>query len=132
MLQVFNWKDSYLKRLGLATKKRKNMKFSGCAETSKHLFLSAKIRKKNRHDNIDFKFLMKKAKRGLRRTNKKIVVNTGGKAYDCEEDHEFAEQEGFGHIAPLRTKTKQYHRIQGKHRKKLFKKFPKRSIIEGV
>ena len=38
---------SYLNRLGLATKKRKNIKFSGCAETSKHIFLSAKIRKRN-------------------------------------------------------------------------------------
>jgi len=128
---------SYLKRLGLATKKRKNLKLSGCAETSKHLFLSAKIRKKNRHDNIDFKPLMKKAKKGLKKTNKRITVNTGDKAYDCEDNHEFAEQEGFEHIAPLRTKTKQYHRVQGRHRKKLFKKFPekryhRRSIIESM
>jgi len=128
---------SYLKRLGLSTKKRKNMKFSGCAETSKHLFLSVKIRKKNRHDNVDFKPLIKKAKRGLGRTNKRIIINTGDKAYDCEENHEFAEENGFEHIAPLRAKTKQYHRIQGRHRKKLFKKFPKkkyhrRSIIESM
>jgi hypothetical protein len=128
---------SYLKRLGLATKKRKNMKLSGCAETSKHLFLSAKIRKKNRHDNIDFRPLMKKAKKGLKKTNKKIIVNTGDKAYDCEEDHEFAEQEGFEHIAPLRDVKKRGNKIHGRHRKKLVKNFPKkkynrRSIIESM
>lgn len=128
---------SYLKRLGLATKKRKNLKLSGCAETNKHLFLSVKIRKKNRHDNIDYKSLMKKAKKGIKKSNKRIKVSVGDKAYDAEDDHEFAEQEGFEHIAPLRSKAKQYHRIKGKHRKKLFKKFPKkkyhkRSIIESM
>lgn len=128
---------SYLKRLGLATKKRKNMKLSGCAETNKHLFLSVKIRKKNRHDNIDFKPLIRKAKKGLRKTDKKIKVNTGDKAYDCEADHEFAEQEGFEHIAPVRDVKKRGNKIHGRHRKKLAKKFPKkkyhrRSIIENM
>ena len=128
---------SYLKRLGLAMKKRKNLKLSGCAETNKHLFISVKIRKKNRHDNVDFKPLMKKAKEGLRKTNKKIKFNTGDKAYDCEEDHEFAEQEGFKHIAPIRDTKKRGNRIHGRHRKKLAKKFPKkkyhrRSIIENM
>ncbi|MFW6173661.1 MAG: transposase [Elusimicrobiota bacterium] len=125
---------SYLKRLGLATKKRKNMKLGGCVETNKHLFLSVKIRKKNRHDNIDYKPLMKKAKKN---TKKMIVVSVGDKAYDSEDNHEFAEKNGFEHIAPLRSKTKQYHRIKGRHRKKLFRKFPKkryhrRSIIENM
>lgn len=128
---------SYLKRLGLATKKRKNMKLSGCAETSKHLFLSVKVRKKNRHDNLDFKPLMKKAKKGLKRTNKKIKVNTGDKAYDCEDNHEFAEQEGFEHIAPIRDFKKRGYKIHGRHRRKLAKRFPKkkyhrRSIIENM
>lgn len=128
---------SYLKRLGLATKKRKNIKLSGCVETSKHLFLSVKIRKKNRHDNIDFKPLIKKAKKGLNKTNKKIKVNTGDKAYDCEEDHEFAEQEGIEHIAPIRDVKKRGNKIHGRHRKKLAKRFPekkyhRRSIIENM
>lgn len=128
---------SYLKRLGLSTKKRKNMKLSGCAETSKHLFLSVKIRKKNRHDNVDFKPLIKRAKKGLKKTDRKITVNTGDKAYDCEEDHEFAEQEGFKHIAPIRDVKKKGNKIHGRHRKKLAKKFPekkyhRRSIIENM
>jgi len=128
---------SYLKRLGLAVKKRKNMKFSGCAETSKHLFLSAKIRKKNRHDNIDFKPLIKKAKKGLKKSNKRIIANTGDKAYDCGENHEFAGQEGFEHIAPVRDAKKRGNKIHRKNRKRLAKNFPKkkyhrRSIIESM
>jgi len=127
---------SYLKRLGLATKKRKNLKLSGCVETRKHLFLSVKIRKRNRHDSVDFKPLIRKAKKGLK-NGRKIKVNTVDKAYDNEGLHEFADEEGIFNIAPLRNKTKQYHRIHGKHRKKLFKNFPKkkyhrRSIIESM
>jgi len=127
---------SYMKRIGTATKKRKNIKLSCCAETRKHLFLSVKIRKKNRHDSIDFKPLIKKAKKGLK-DGKKIKINTVDKAFDDEELHEFAENEGIFNIAPLREKTKQYYRIRGKHRKKLFKNFPKRkyhrrSIIESM
>ena len=96
---------SYLKRLGLATKKRKNLKLNGCVETNKHLFLSVKIRKKNRHDNLDYKPLMKKAKKGIKKSNKKIKISVGDKAYDSEKNHEFAEQEDFEYITPLRTKT---------------------------
>lgn len=124
---------SYLKRLGIATKKRKNLKLSGCVDTKKHLFLSVRIRKKNRHDNIDYKSLMKKAKK----TRKKITISVGDKAYDAEANHEFAERNGFVHIAPLRNKTDKVWRTKGKHRKRLRRKFPKkkyhrRSIIENM
>lgn len=125
---------SYLKRLGLATKKRKNLKLSGCVDTDKHLFTAVKMRKNSRHDSIDYKPLIIKTKKN---TEMKIKTGVGDKAYDSEELHEFAEEQGFIHIAPLRTKTKQYHRIQGRHRKRLFKKFPekkyhRRSIIENM
>jgi len=124
---------SYLKRLGLATKKRKNLKLSGCAETSKHIFLSVKIRKKNRHDNIDYKPLMRKAKRN---THKRIRASVGDKAFDAEKNHEFAEENGFEHIAPLKNKVPVW-RTKGVHRKKLRRRFPKkkyhrRSIIENM
>lgn len=123
----------YLKRLGKASKQRKSLKLSGCADTDKHLFLSAKIRKSKRHDNVDFKIVIKKAKKN---SKKKIKINTGDKAYDSEENHEFAEQEGFQHIAPLKNKVPVW-RTKGKHRKKLRRKFPKkkyhrRSIIENM
>ena len=79
--QVEDGSYSYLKRLGIAMKKRKNIKLSGCAETSKHLFLSVKIRKGNRHDSVDFKPLLKGAKKNLK-PNKMIKRNSADKAFD--------------------------------------------------
>lgn len=124
---------SYLKRLGLSTKKRKNIKLSGSADTNLHLFTAVNVRKSNRHDSKEFKPLIKKTKK----IGKKIKRSVGDKAFDSEELHEFAEKNGFVHLAPLREKTKQNHRIHGRHRKKLAKKFPKkkyhrRSIIENM
>jgi len=124
---------SYLKRKGIASKQRKSLKLSGCADTDKHLFLSAKIRKSKRHDNVDFKIIIKKAKKN---TKKLIKTNTADKAYDSEKNHEFAEQEGFEHIAPLKNKVPVW-KTKGRHRKKLRRKFPKkkyhrRSIIENM
>ncbi len=51
--------------------------------------------------------------------------------------HEFAEKEGFIHIAPIRKMKKQGFKIRGRLRKKLAKCFPKkkyhrRSIIENM
>ena len=124
---------NYLKRLGIATKKRKNLKLSGCADTKKHLFLSVRIRKKNRHDNVDYKPLMKKAKK----TKKRIIISVGDKAYDAEANHEFAEENGFRLIVPVRDVKKRGNKVHGKHRKKLAKYFPKkkyhrRSVIENM
>ena len=123
----------YLKRLGKASKTRKSLKLSGCADIDKHLFLAAKIRKSKRHDNIDFKVVMKKAKKNTKRT---IRTNVSDKAYDSEENHQFAEKEGFKHITPLRNKVPVW-RTKGIHRKRLRRKFPKkkyhrRSIIENM
>jgi hypothetical protein len=124
----------YLKRLGKASKKRKSLKLNGCADTDKHLFLSAKIRKNIRHDNVDFKVVIKKAKKN---TRKKIKTNTADKAYDSQENHEFAEKEGFEHITPLKNDEVPVWRTKGKHRKNLKRRFPKkkynrRSIIENM
>jgi len=124
---------SYMKRIGTATKKRKNLKLSGCVDTKKHLFLAVKIHKSNIHDSKDFKPLILKAKE----TGKKIIFNSADKAYDCEELHEFCEEQGFVNIVPLRKKTKQFHRIHGRLRKRLARNFPekkyhRRSIIENM
>lgn len=124
---------SYMKRIGTATKKRKNLKLSGCADTQKHLFLAVKIRKSNAHDSKDFKSLILKTKK----TGKIIKFNSSDKAYDSEELHEFSEENGFENIVPLRKKTKQIYRIHGRHRKKLARNFPekkyhRRSIIENM
>ena len=125
---------SYLKRLGIATKKRKNLKLSGCVDTDNHLFTAVKIRKSSRHDSIDYKPLIIKTKKN---TNKIIKTGVGDKAYDSEDLHEFAEENGFVHIAPLRDVKKRGNKIHGRHRKKLVKNFPekkyhRRSIIENM
>jgi hypothetical protein len=124
---------SYMKRIGTAMKKRKNLKLSSCVDTKKHLFLSVKIRKSNAHDSKDFKPLILKAKE----TGKIIICNTGDKAYDSEELHEFSEEQGFVNIVPLRNKTNKVWRVQGRLRKKLARNFPskkyhRRSIIENM
>jgi hypothetical protein len=124
---------SYMKRIGTATKKRKNLKLSGCVDTKKHLFLAVKIRKSNAHDSKDFKPLILKTKK----TRKIIVFNTADKAYDDEKLHEFCEEQGFQNIVPPRNYTNQIWRTKGKHRKELKRNFPKRkyhrrSIIENM
>lgn len=124
---------SYMKRIGTATKIRKNLKLSGCVDTKKHLFLAVKIRKSKVHDSKDFKPLILK----VNKTGKKIKFNSSDKAYDSEELHEFSEENGFENIVPLRKKTKQFYRIHGVHRKRLARNFPekkyhRRSIIENM
>ncbi len=75
---------------------------------------------------------MKKAKEN---TRKVIRLSVGDKAYDSEDNHEFAEKEGFEHIAPLKNKVAVW-RTKGRHRKKLRRNFPeknhRRDIIENM
>lgn len=124
---------SYMKRIGTATKKRKNLKLSGCVDTQKHLFLAVKIRKSNAHDSRDFKPLILKTKK----TGKIIRFNSADKAYDSEELHEFSEENGFENIVPVRDTKKRGNKIHGRLRKKLARNFPerkyhRRSIIENM
>jgi hypothetical protein len=124
---------SYMKRIGTATKKRKNLKLSGCVDTKEHLFLAVKIRKSNTHDSRDFKPLILKTKK----TGKKIVFNTADKAYDSEELHDFSRQNGFENIVPVREFKGRGYKTKGKNRKALKKDFPetkyhRRSIIESM
>lgn len=124
---------SYMKRIGTATKIRKNMKLSGCVDTRKHLFLAVKIRKSKAHDSRDFKPLILKVKK----TGKKIIFNSADKAYDSEELHKFSEENGFENIVPVRNRKKRGDKVHGRHRKRLDKDFPekkyhRRSIIENM
>lgn len=124
---------SYMKRIGTATKKRKNLKLSGCVDTKEHLFLAVKIRKSNAHDSKDFKPLILKTKK----TGKKIIFNTADKAYDSEELHEFSKQNGFENIVPVREFKKKGYKVHGRNRKYLKNNFPeekyhRRSVIENM
>ncbi len=62
----------------------------------------------------------------MKKTSKQLKLEAFlmDKIYDSEKNHMVAEMCGTRMIAPLRKKTKQYHRIKGKRRKKLFKDFP--------
>lgn len=124
---------SYMKRIGTATKIRKNLKLSSCVDTKKHLFISVEVHKSNVHDSKDFKPLILK----VDKTGKKIKVNTSDRAYDSEELHNFSEEHGFQNIVPVREFKGRGYKIHGKHRRKLRENFPKkkyhrRSIIENM
>lgn len=124
---------SYMKRIGTAKKKRKNLKLSGCADTKKHLFLAVKVRKSSAHDSRDFKALVLKTQK----TGKRIKFNSSDKAYDSEELHVFSEANGFENIVPPRKHTTKVWRTQGRLRKRLARNFPKkkynrRSVIENM
>lgn len=123
----------YVRRIGLASKRRKNAKLSGCVDTDRHLFLSVKLRKNRRHDIVDYKTLIRKV---YRNSDIEIRVCTADKAYDSEENHEFANEMGYKHIAPLKNDVP-VRRTKGRFRKKLRREFPKetynrRSIIESM
>jgi len=63
---------------------------------------------------------MKKTSRQL-----KLKAFLMDKLYDSEKNHIIAEKCGTRMITPLRNKTKQYYRIHGEHRKRLFRNFPR-------
>ncbi len=87
------------------------------------LILSVKIRKKARHDNVDFKPLMKRVRRlGF------IDTGLGDKGFDAEKNHKLMRDElGALFIAPLRNKDVPVHRTKGWYRKKLKRYFPEKT-----
>lgn len=104
----------------IAGERKEFLKLNACFESKLRLITAAKIRLKKRHETIDAPLLMKKTSEQLR-----LDAFIMDKAYDSEKNHIIAEECGTKMIAPLRKKTKQYHRIRGLHRKKLFKDFPR-------
>jgi len=95
------------------------LQFNACFEGKLKLITAAKIRLKKRNENIDAPKLM--------RTTAQLNIGAFlmDKLYDSEKNHIVAEECGARMIAPLREKTKQYHRVKGIHRKKLFGNFPR-------
>ena len=112
----------YYKRIGVKLKKKDSIKWVGVADLKKQLVLAIKIRKKARHENVDFKPLMRKTRKATT-----VKRGLGDKAYDKEKNYEFFEEEiGKEFIAPVRNKNVPIHRTKGWHRKKLKKYFPKK------
>lgn len=111
----------YYRRIGVKLKKKDSVKWVCVVDLVKQLVVAIKIRKKARHDNVDFKPLMRRARNATT-----IKRGIGDKGFDKEQNYEFFEEEiGGEFIAPVRNKNVPIWRTKGKHRKKLKKYFPK-------
>lgn len=112
----------YYKRIGAKLKKKDSIKWVSVVELKKQIILAIKIRKKTRHDNVDFKPLIRKTRRQT-----KIKRGIGDMGFDKEGNYTLFEEEiGGEFIAPVRNKKVPIWRTKGQHRKKLKKYFPKK------
>lgn len=111
----------YYKRIGQKIKKKDFLKIVGVADMTTQLVTAIKIRKKGRHDNVDFASQMRKTKRVVR-----IKRGLGDRGFDAEKNHVVMEELGAEFIAPLKNKDVPVHRTKGVHRKKLKRYFPKK------
>ena len=93
-------------------KQRQFMQFNSCSENKHKLIVSCKIRRKQRHEIIDFKQLSRKASEQL-----KITHFLADKAYDSEENHRFVRYELKSKlIVPLRKKGRH---VRGFYRRQM-------------
>ena len=116
----------------IAGERNRFMQTVVAAEVKQRLIIAARLRRKKRNETIDVSYLMKQAAKQLT-----LSAFLADKGFDSEKNHVLAEKYRAKFIAPLKIKTKQYHRIRGIHRKKLFRNFPKetynqRVIIESI
>ena len=109
----------YQRRVGQRTKRRDFLKVVGLDDLTTQLVLALKIRKKARHDNVDFKPTVRRARRQTR-----IASVIGDKAFDAQKSHDAARSVGAELIAPLRNKNVPVHRTKGADRKRLKRRFP--------
>lgn len=111
----------YYRRAGIKVKKKDSVKWVSVVDLIHQLVLVIKIRKKARHDNVDFKPSMRKARKSTT-----IKRGIGDKGFDAEKNHELFEQEiGGEFIAPPKNKNVPIWKTKGQHRKDLKRYFPK-------
>jgi transposase len=113
----------------IAGERNQFMQTNVCAEIKRRLIVAVKLRRKQRNENIDVPYLMKKSKQ------LKITAFLGDKAYDSRKNHELAEKYGAEFIAPI--KNRERSRIYGYRRRMLARNFPseiyrQRAIIESI
>ena len=111
----------YYRRIGQRTTKKDFVKVSGLADMKSQLLIAVKIRKKTRHDNVDFKPCVNKAARVVN-----IDVIVADKAYDAQKNHTLAHKYGALLITPLKNEDVPIWRTSGEDRKKLKRYFPKK------
>ena len=111
----------YYRRAGKKAKKKDFVKVVGLDDLITQLVLAVKIRKKSRHDNVDFKPTVNRV---ARFADLDLVI--GDKAFDAQKNHELVHKHGALLITPLRNKDVPVWRTSGEDRKKLKRHFPKK------
>lgn len=111
----------YYRRTGKRAKKKDFVKVVGLDDLTTQLVLAIRIRKKARHDNVDFKPSVNKVARFV-----KIDLVIGDKGFDAQKNHEIVHKHGALLITPLKNEDVPIWRTSGEDRKKLKRYFPKR------
>jgi hypothetical protein len=111
----------YYRRTGKRAKKKDFIKVVGIDDLITQLVLAVKIRKKARHDNVDFK---PSVNRVARFVNLDLVI--GDKGFDAQKNHDLVHKHGALLITPLKNEEVPVWRTSGEDRKKLKRHFPKR------
>ena len=111
----------YYRRIGKRSKKKDFVKVVGIDDLTTQLVLAVKIRKKARHDNVDFKSSVNRVARFV-----DIDLVIGDKGFDAQKNHEIVHEHGALLITPLKNEDVPVWRTSGEDRKKLKRYFPKR------
>lgn len=109
----------YYRRIGKRAKKKDFVKVVGIDDLTTQLVLALKIRKKSRHDNVDFK---PSVNRVARITSVDVVI--GDKGFDAQKNHDVTHGHNALLITPLKNKDVPIWRTSGEDRKKLKRYFP--------
>ena len=112
----------YYRRIGKRAKKKDFVKVVGIDDLTTQLVLAVKIRKKARHDNVDFKPSVNRVARFV-----DIDLVIGDKGFDAQKNHEIVHKHGALLITPLKNEDVPVWRTSGEDRKKLKRYFPKRN-----
>ena len=111
----------YYRRIGKRTTKKDFVKAVALSDMKSQLMIAVKIRKKVRHDNVDFQPCVNKAARAV-----KIDVVVGDKGFDAQKNHDLVHKHKALLITPLRNEKVPVWRTKGADRKKLKRSFPKK------
>lgn len=111
----------YYKRTGKKAKKKDYVKVVGIDDLTTQLVLALRIRKKARHDNVDFKPSINRVARFV-----KIDTILGDKGFDAQKNHTLVHKYGALLITPLKNQDVPIWRTKGEDRKNLKRYFPRK------
>lgn len=130
-MTMSNASRHYEKRINKIIKKRDFFKCAIIGDMDNQLILAVKMRKRSRHDTKDFVPLWNKIK------HLPFKWFYADKGYDSNEIFDIVEKSGRKSFACIREKTKQYHRMKGKARRRalkysIYQKKNWRALIETI